>query len=99
VHALARLVPVTPVVGRADAVRADVEVLRVVDVLVWAGLNAVDDAGFEIDQDRSGDIPRVVALVVEDILAVAALGCEVLEVAILVYAVLLAELLPELAAD
>jgi hypothetical protein len=38
-------------------------------------------------------------LVEEDVFAVAAFGCEVLEVAVLVDAVFLAELLPELRAD
>jgi hypothetical protein len=99
VHRLSGLVPISPVVRRAHPVRADVEVLRVVDVLVGPRLDAVDDARLEVDQDRAGYVPRVVALVVEDVLAVAALGREVFEVAVLVYAVLLAELLPELAAD
>ncbi len=42
-HALARRVAGAPVVARADAIFADVEILRVVDVFVGAGLNAVDD--------------------------------------------------------
>jgi hypothetical protein len=99
VHGLSGLIPIAPVVRGADAVGADIEVLRVVDVLVGPRLDAVDDARLEVDQDGPRDVPRVVALVVEDVFAVAAFGREVLEVAVLVYAVLLAELLPELAAD
>lgn len=55
--------------------------------------------GLQVDQDRAGDVSGVVALVVEDVLAVTALGRKVLEVAILADAVFLAELLPELASD
>lgn len=43
VHGLAGLVAITPVVGCAYAVFADKEVLRVVDVLVGACLDAIDD--------------------------------------------------------
>ena len=53
----------------------------------------------EIDQDSAGDVAGVVALVVEDILAVAALGRKVLEIPVLADAVFLAKLLPELTAD
>jgi hypothetical protein len=53
----------------------------------------------EVDEDGAWDVACVVALVVEDIFAVAALGREVLEVPVLADAVLLAELLPELTAD
>ncbi len=56
-------------------------------------------ARLQIDQDGPGDVSRVVALVVEDILAVAAFCREVFEVPVLADAVLLAQLLPELAAD
>jgi hypothetical protein len=76
-----------------------VEVLRVVDVLVGARLDAVDDAVLEVEQDGARDVARVVGLVEEDVLTVATFGREVLQVTILVYAVLEAELLPELAPD
>jgi hypothetical protein len=54
---------------------------------------------FEVDQDGSWDVACVVALVVEDIFAVAAFCGKVLEVPVLTDAVLLAKLLPELTAD
>lgn len=54
---------------------------------------------FQINQDGSGDVSRVVALVVEDIFAVAALGRKIFEVSVLADAVFLTELLPELASD
>ena len=86
-----------------------VEVLRVVDVFVGAGEDAVDDAGLEVEEDGAGDVARVVGLVEEDVFAVAGPrgreaaapaggvgGGEVGEVAVLVYAVFEAELLPEL---
>lgn len=50
----------------------------------------------KVYQDCPWDIPCVVALVVEDILSVTALGRKVLEIAILVDPMFLAELLPEL---
>jgi hypothetical protein len=53
----------------------------------------------EVDQDGPWDVARVVALVVEDIFAIAALRRKVLEVPVLTDAVLLAKLLPELTAD
>jgi hypothetical protein len=59
----------------------------------------VTHSWLEIDQDGSGDVSGVVALVVEDIFPVAALGCEVLEVAVLADSVLLTKLLPKLAAN
>jgi hypothetical protein len=99
VHLLAHRVAGRPVVAGAGAVLVHVEVLRVVDVLVGARLDGVDDAVLEVEQDGARDVARVVRLVEEDVLAVAALGGEVLEVAILVDAVLEAELLPELAPD
>lgn len=90
----------------------DVEVLGVVDVLVRACLNSIEDlrpvqrlpcqgiktsySGFEIHQNGAWDVARVVGLVEEDILAVAAFCRKVLEVAIAIDAVFLAELLPEL---
>lgn len=99
VHRLAGLVSITPVVAGTYTALSNEEVFRVVDVLVRAGLDAVYDAWLEIDQDGSGDISGIVTLVEEDVLAVAALARKVLEVAILVDAVFLAKLLPELAAD
>jgi hypothetical protein len=54
---------------------------------------------FEVDQDGPWDVARVVALVVEDIFAIATLGRKILEVPVLTDAVLLAKLLPELTAD
>ena len=53
-------------------------------------------ARLQVEQDGARDVARVIRLVEEDVFAVAALGREVLEVAILVDAVLLAQLLPEL---
>lgn len=55
--------------------------------------------GLEIDEDCSGDVSSVVALIVEDIFAITAFSCKILEVPVLADSVLLAELLPELAAN
>lgn len=54
-----------------------VEVLWVVDVLIRSGLNAIDDSGFEVEEDSSGDVARIVGLVEEDILAITAFGREI----------------------
>lgn len=54
---------------------------------------------FQVDQDGPRNVSRVVALVVKHVLAVAALGGKVLEVAVLADAMFLAELLPKLAAN
>jgi len=53
----------------------------------------------EIEEDGARDVARVVGLVEEDILAVAAFGRVGCEITILIDAVFLAELLPELGAD
>lgn len=90
----------------------DVEVLGVVDVLVRARLDSIDDlypiqqlgccsiersySGFEVHQNGTRNVARVVGLVEEDIFAVAAFCSKVFEVAIAIDAVFLAELLPEL---
>ena len=62
-------------------------------------MDAVDNAGLKVNKDGSWNVASVVALVVEYIFAVAALGREVLQIPVLVDPVLLAELLPELAAN
>ena len=96
---LGSLVAFTPVVSGTHAILADVKVLRIVNVLVGALLNAVYHPGLEIDEDSSWNIAGVIALVEEDVLAIAALGGKVLEVSILVDAMFLAKLLPELTAN
>lgn len=52
--------------------------------------------GFQINQYCPGNIPGVVALVVEDVLPIAALGRKVFQVTILIDSMLLTKLLPEL---
>lgn len=56
-------------------------------------------SGLKIDQDGPGNVSSIVALVEEDVFAIATLSREVLQVSILADAMLLAELLPELAAN
>jgi len=99
VHLLAHAVAHAPVVARAAAFLVDVEVLRVVDVLVRARLDRLEHPRLQIQQNGARDVARIVGLVEEDILAVAALGRKVLEVAVAIDAVFLAQLLPELLAD
>ena len=87
-----------PVVACTCARLVDVEVLRVVDVLVGARLDGVEHSGLEIEKDSARNIASVIRLIEEDILTVAAFCCEVFEVTVLVDAVLLTQLLPELLA-
>lgn len=69
-------------------------------VVLWSvGPIQVAHTRFEIDQDCSWYISGVVTLVEEDVFSVAAFSRKVLEVAIFSNAVLLTELLPELAAN
>lgn len=80
-----------------------IKVLRIVDIPVRALPDALKDPRLEVEQDGAWDVARVVALVEEDVLPVAA-GVRarrgvVGEVAVGVDAVFLAELLPELRAD
>ena len=89
VHGLSRLVSITPVVASTNTTLSDVEIFRVIYVLVWTRLYAVDDSGLKVYENGARDVSRVVALVVEDILSVTALGSKVLEVAVLVDAMLL----------
>lgn len=76
-----------------------VEVLRVVDVLVCAGLDTIYYSGFEIEEDRAWDVSSIVGLVEEDVFSIAAFCCEVFEVPILVDSMFAAKLLPEFASN
>ena len=87
---LSWLVPITPIVTRAIAILAYVDIFWIIYVLVGTRLYTVDDAGLEVYEDCSGYVSRIVALVVEDIFPVAAFSCEVFEVTILVDPMLLA---------
>nr|AGU10944.1 hypothetical protein [uncultured organism] len=98
-HLLAHAVAHAPVVAGAGAILVYVEVFGVVDVLVGARLDRVQHSGLEIQENGAGDVAGVVGLVEEYVFAVAALGREVLEVAVAVDAVFLAQLLPELLPD
>ena len=99
VDRFAILISITPIITGARTCLPDEEVLGIVYVFVRAGLDVVYDTGLEVDKDGPGDIAGIVALVVEDIFAVAAFGREVLEIPILVDPMFLAELLPKLTAN
>jgi hypothetical protein len=53
-------------------------------------------AGFQVDQNSPRDVSRVIRLIEEHIFPVSALCRKVLEIPILAYTMLLAQLLPEL---
>jgi hypothetical protein len=96
---LAHAVPRAPVVSGARAIFVYVEVLGVVDVLVRAVLDRVEHPRLQVEQDGARNVASVVGLVEEDVFAVAAFGRKILEIAVLVDAVLLTQLLPELLAN
>lgn len=96
---LAHAVSHSPVVACTGARFVYVEVLWIVDVLVGARLDRVEHSRLEIEKDGTWDVAGIVGLVEEDILAVAAFRRKVFEIAVLVDAVLLTQLLPELLAD
>jgi len=58
---------------------------------------SITHARLQINENGPGDVTRVIALVVKDILAVAALGCEVFQIPVLTDPMFLTQLLPELA--
>jgi hypothetical protein len=99
VDQLSVLIAISPVISCSSACLADEEILGIVYVLIRPGLDAVQDSRLEVDEDGSGDVTRIVTLVVEDIFAVAALRGKIFEVTILVDPMLLAKLLPELASN
>lgn len=68
---------------------ANEEVFGVVDVLVRAGLYAVDHSWFKIYQNSPRNVSCVVTLVEEDIFAIPTLGRKVFEISVLIDAMLL----------
>jgi hypothetical protein len=76
-----------------------IEILGVIDVLIRSGLNPVDYAGLQIEENGSRYVSCVVGLVEEDIFAIASLCRKLFEVSILIDAMLNTQLPPELRAD
>lgn len=99
VDQLSCLISISPVVGCTHPILPNEKVLGVVDVFVGARLNTVDDTRFQIYQNRSRDVSRIVGLVEEDIFAVTALCRKFLQVTILTDPMFLAQLLPELTSN
>ena len=99
-HSFAHSISRRPIVTGSCTLFVHIEVLRVVDVTVGAIDDTVDHSRFQIQHNRARDIARVVGLVEEDVLAIAAgmraFGGIWVKVAILVDTMLKAELLPEL---
>jgi hypothetical protein len=69
-----------PIVSCATTFRVHIDVFGIVEVAMIPRANLVDHAGFEVDQNRTGDILVVVGLVEEHILAVAAFTSKILDV-------------------
>lgn len=89
----------SPVISCPRTLFMHVKVLRIVDILVRARLYAIYHSGFQVQEDCTRDISSIVGLIEEDIFPVSAFCREVLKIAILVYTVFAAELLPELASN
>jgi hypothetical protein len=62
----------------------NVEIFRVVNVLIGTRSNRVDDSWLKIEKDGARNVTGVVRLVKEDIFAITAFAGEILEVSILV---------------
>jgi len=73
----------------------DIEVLRVVQVLVETILDCVDDTGLQVDEERARYVVLIISLVEENILSVISLGRIFLQVTLGVDSVLLTQTLPE----
>lgn len=99
-HSLAHRVSRRPIVTGTRTFLVHIEVLRIVNVAVGTIDDTIDHSRLEIQHNRARDVARVVRLVEEDVLAIAAgvraLGSIWVKVAILVDTVLETELLPEL---
>ena len=102
-HSFAHRISRRPIVTGACTLFVHIEVLRVVDIAVRTIDDTIDHSRLEVQHNRARDVARVVGLVEEDILAIAAgvraFGGIWVKVSILVNTVLQTELLPELRAD
>lgn len=78
---------------------ADVKILRVIQITIQPILDAVDDSWLKIDQDCPRDVVLIIRLVKEHIFSVVSLSCIVLENAIWVDAMFLAQVFPEFVTD
>ena len=99
-HSLAHSISRRPIVTGACTFFVHIEVLRVVDVSIRTIDNTIDHSRLEVQYNRARDVARVVGLVEEDILAIAAgvraFGGIWVKVPILVNTVLETKLLPKL---
>lgn len=99
-HSLAHRISRRPIVTGACTFFVHIEVLRVVNVAVGTIDDTIDHSRLKVQHNRARDVARVVGLVEEDILAIAAgvraFGGIWVKVSILVNTVLETELLPEL---
>ena len=71
-HSLAHSISRRPIVTSTCTFLVHIEVLRVVDVAVGTIDNTIDHTRLKIQHDRARDVARVVGLVEEDVLAIAA---------------------------
>ena len=99
-HRFAHSISRRPIVTSTCALFVHIEVLRVVDVAVGTIDDTIDHSRLEVQHNRARDVARVVGLVEENILAIAA-GVRAfsgiwVKVSILINTVLETKLLPEL---
>ena len=77
----------------------NIEILRVIQVLIKPVLNRVDNTGLQIYQKSARNIMLIICLIEKHILSVITLGRILLQVTFRVDSMLLAETLPELITD
>lgn len=89
----------SPIVSGTASMFRNVEVLRVVQILIRSSLNPIDNSGLQIDQESPRDVVLIVSLVEKDIFAVVSLNGKIFQDSLRADAVLLAQVLPEFVSD
>jgi hypothetical protein len=77
----------------------NIKVLRIVEVLIKAILNGVDDTRLQVNQKGARDIMLIISLIEKHIFSVVSLCRVLLQVTFRVDAMLLAKTLPELVSN
>jgi hypothetical protein len=74
---------------------SNVEILRVVEILIHPILNRVDNTGLQIDQKSARYVVLIISLIEKHIFPVVSLGRVLLQVTFWIDTVLLTQTLPE----
>jgi len=90
---------ISPVVSGTATMLCNIEVLRVVEVLIQAILDGIDDTRLQVDQKGARDVVLIVCLIEKHIFPVISLRRVLFKVTFRVDSVFLAETLPELVSN